>query len=192
MSKLYVDNINPNSSWTGEEIAGNTVSPPGAVLQVQGITITSAELIGTLTTSAATLAVPLLSATITPISTSSKILVNVNATFGYNTGSGHCRLRRTEDGTDSYPFRGDASASNNSRMSKSHRPAGAVYDHQSWSCDLQFIDSPSSTNELMYGLEVFTGTSYTATWYLNRSNAHTNYDYQAVNASSITLMEIAG
>ena len=80
MSTLKVDTISPKTSWTTDEIAGNTVSPTGSVLQV----VVAGDATGTTTTSTShgdtscTL-------TITPTSASSNLLILVTGEL-YGTG----------------------------------------------------------------------------------------------------------
>ena len=54
---------------------------------------------------------------------------------------------------------------------------------------VQFLDSPSSTSETTYKLQIRTegGTTY-----VNRSRSDADATYSGRTASSITVMEIAG
>ena len=77
MSTLKVDTINPKTSWTTDEIAGNTIkqSDAGKVLQVVESVF---NLGGTYHTSTATSFTHAFSGAITPTSTSSKILIQAD------------------------------------------------------------------------------------------------------------------
>ena len=162
MSKLYVDNINPNSSWTGEEIAGNTVSPAGAVLQV----IEKSNGDAVTTTSTGTWVDSGLELTITPASVSSKILlqaaweVNVTATAGQG-------YRFTRNGTSLY----DPVATH------SVYSTGGSYQMPA----LQHLDAPNTTSAITYKLQL---QGY-------NTNA-TAFNYLGHFRTSLIAMEIAG
>ena len=55
----------------------------------------------------------------------------------------------------------------------------------------QFLDSPNTTSATTYKLQGTAGSSYNATYYVNRSDSDTDADYAARVASSITVMEVA-
>jgi len=124
-----------------------------------------------------------MSATITPSSTSSKILVllNINSDGGNNS---HIRLVR---GSTAIGI-GDA-ASSRSRVS-----GGAARNSTSANNmannGISFLDSPSSTSATTYKVQFYLWSS--ESWYLNRSDSDGNDGYGGRSASTITLMEIAG
>lgn len=124
-----------------------------------------------------------LSVSITPSSTSNKILVmftivtdNTNASFGT-----HIRLMR--DSTEIAPARSDANYT-----SSWHRFFGDTNISQITS--FQFLDSPASSSALTYKLQIKPqgGTSV-----VNRSGSNASSQaYSHKSSSSITVMEIAG
>jgi hypothetical protein len=144
---------------------GTAALPAGTVLQVvQGITQTQ-----TTTTSSSYVAVTNLSASITPTSATSKILVFVNVGTSYNNGSGTTTAAMTiyRNGSDIAPTtRGFMLNSAREQM-----PVSMLY-----------LDNPSSTSALTYQAYMRTNS---ATFYVNGS------DGGVFTSSTITLMEIA-
>ena len=155
MTTLYVDNIAPN--------LGSGVSIPGHVVQVVQDTFQN-KVTNTSTTPAATG----LSATITPSSTSSKILVTVH---------GSCELVQSGT-TNIYPLYKNGSSLNGSFMILSN----PIVDGEAMSA--AYLDSPSTTSAITYALYFYTENgAYTASF-----GSQTAAGYYL---NSITLMEIA-
>ena len=154
--------------------------PAGSVLQVVEGRLTSRQ--GNSTQTFASVG---LSASITPSSTTSKILVTVSVnSISCSTGSGvHLRLKRgstfpisnTSGGTidtDDGFFAGGGAITDSSRQ----RASGTI----------SFVDSPSTTAEITYDVEMRctdSGTGYINGLDLTVGNG---------SVSTITLMEIAG
>ena len=173
MSKLYVDNINPNSSWTTDEIAGNTVSPAGAVLQVVQNIVGNTTFSGVQSDVATTYLV-----TITPSSTSSKILVSFTGAVQNNDGCVAWKVKRSIGG-GSY-----TSTATSTYTGLTNR--GGYYNTSNLAC--QVLDSPNTTSVVIYKLYV-TGNQIGGgpTVYFGRDNYGT---YTA--DTHCTAMEIAG
>lgn len=133
------------------------------------------------------------SATITPSSTSSKILVMVHAYVGKTTASGgYQQSLRIRQGSN-YPFLG---TSEGSKPVTSARVNGYVSGGNTYSMmniSGSWIDSPSSTSALTYQVQLG-GYSSSPIVYLNRQEffqfSASNFD--TIPLSTITLMEIAG
>lgn len=127
-----------------------------------------------------------LSVSITPVSTSSKILVISDVAMG-NNASVFTYYRVTRDNTAINI--GDA-ASNRVPIT------GMVYDGGNEGIlerqSSQFIDSPSTTNSVTYKIQLRSATGGTV--YINRSKRDdsVNTGYDTRQASSLILMEIAG
>jgi hypothetical protein len=121
-----------------------------------------------------------LSASITPSSSSSKILVVVQATIGSSSQVAALRLRR--DGTDI--FQSDASADIESTTGR----FGTDGTSNQVQVTLVFQDSPASTSSLTYDCSISADTS--ATVYLNRAHI-TGNSYNFRGASTITVMEVS-
>lgn len=136
-----------------------------------------------------TTAVTGFTASITPSATSSKVFVMVNAQLTHqNNAVIHGRL--TRGGTAINAATGDA-ASNRQRVSGV--TTGSNYANTTLS--FNYLDSPSSTSSLTYGLIVSHSNTNGAdgnTIYLNRSTNDTDNTSHYRSASFITLMEISG
>ena len=57
---------------------------------------------------------------------------------------------------------------------------------------MTFLDSPSSTSSLTYGISLFNGSGSSRTCLLNRDDRNDDAAYAARGISTITLMEVAG
>ena len=157
MSKIYVDEIAGIAS-------ADTVAIPGHVIQVVQGTYQSKTTNGS-TTPAATG----LSATITPSSTNSKILVTV-----------HGSQELVQSGTTNvYPLYRNGSSINGTFMIYSNPTADGA------AMSASYLDSPSTTSATTYALYFYTENgAYTASF-----GSQTGVGYYL---NSITLMEIAG
>jgi hypothetical protein len=161
---------------------GSAFAPLGTILQVVSTTKTD-----TFSASVAEAAisgdVTGLTATITPSSTSSKILVSAQVSLAVvGAVAAHGHLFR--DGTAI--FRADA-AGNRLRATVAGVGAGAAP-----TVPIIFLDSPSSTSALTYSIRLSHNNDTTDTVVLNRSGGDSNLTRIARFASSITVMEVAG
>ncbi len=141
---------------------------PGKILQVINAVNTTQS-----THSSAT-AADLLTAAITPSSTSSKIYVQAVIPFT-NASDGDASFHVERDSTR-LPSAGITSALINT--------GGSTNNNAMMSMTATYIDSPSSTSELTYKLQVVTAN---ATMYINRRGLNTGF----TGATTLTLMEIA-
>ena len=122
-----------------------------------------------------------LSASITPASSSNKILVLFNINAGFTTGwRGSFRLVRGSTAINI----GDASGSVN-RATFSAVFTGS--SSQTEQVSSNFLDSPSSTSSLTYKLQLVTEGG---THYINRSAADNTSSTYFSGASNLTLMEV--
>lgn len=155
-----------------------SVQPSGSIIQVVQVvkTDTYTQNSNSFTT------VPGLSATITPVSTSSRILVAV--TVNSAVASNYNIISRiSRNGTP--VFIGDASGSRPRALNQGFKTSVEYTD----TISATFVDSPASTSALTYAYQVKSGV----TLYVNRTEADRDTaDYDARMASSIILMEIAG
>ena len=123
------------------------------------------------------------SASITPSSTSSKILVLCDITFGITNAQGFIKLLR--DSTDIYI--GD-SASNRLRAKASIYLSDA---NVTGSRVINFMDSPNTTSSITYKCQIKTeNASFLVA--INRSQSDNDTSSRVRGTSSITLMEVAG
>ena len=129
---------------------------------------------------------------ITPVSTSNKILVMVtihgSSTYWGSAGSGAWQGRLVRDGSDI--VRGDAAGSRN-------RMTFIAGDSDSFqiaeNCVFTYLDSPSSASQITYGCRLDNVDNASRTMYLNRAPTDTDTNVTICRtASSITVMEVAG
>ena len=135
------------------------------------------------TTSTSAVEISGLTAAITPAATSSKVLVLVYLSGGA-TSNAHTTWQLFRDTTQI--ALGDADGSR-TRATFGYRDPGGdmAYTANPW--NISWVDSPSSTSELIYSLK---WTTSTGTIYLNRTFDNTdNANYQRT-VSCITVMEI--
>ena len=188
MTTLYVDNIAPNLQ--SKISAPNLTLPTGSVVQVVNTVKTDTFS----TSSNAFVDVTGLSATITPSSTSSKILVGVNVHFSGNTGLASTNLALAKNGALLTDYIGDASGNRPRVAIHSFAGDGAASgtDNELYNGSVQVLDSPATTSATTYSV-MLKSSSGAYTNHVNRtiSNRNTAH-YEPVTISTITLMEIAG
>ena len=132
---------------------------------------------------------------ITPTKANSKILVEFSAAMGSNLGVMMAvrLVREIQDSSAAYPFLGDASGSS-PRVSRQVRDdQTAMKTHAISQAHFSYLDSPSYTlgNKITYHLEGM-GYSGSETVYINRSGSQqTESTYDGLQASTITVMEVA-
>ena len=170
MYVYYTDPGGGASSWIG------AVSRSGGILQV--VSTAKTDIFSTTSTTAVDITG--LTASITPRSTSSKIMVLVTiGAFSPEAGNtGNLQIAR--DGTALNIATGGAT-SNSGGLSVT---SGATYGNHTES--ISYLDSPSSTSTLTYSAQVFAqsgSTLYVNRWVANDARRAT---------STITLMEVAG
>ena len=126
-----------------------------------------------------------LTATITPTSTSSKIMVFVNVPFGMSTADWrHLRIMRgaTPIGI------GDAAGSRQRATSAQYFGANDPTAHISAESS-SVLDSPNTTSATTYSVQVRPASG---TVYVNRTGSDFDNASNARTVASITLMEVAG
>ena len=126
-------------------------------------------------------AMPDIAASITPTSTSSKILVQMSLGISSATYTSH---RLTRDGTEIYV--GTAYSSN----TVSSIGVSVYVENNAGGLNVSFFDSPSTTSAVEYSLKYLTPWSVGDIIYLNRGTDGNSY--RSTGTSFITLMEIAG
>ncbi len=129
-----------------------------------------------------------LSASITPHSTSSKILVTVNHFGSVAIHDGKSSLGLTRGGT--LVGIGDADGS----RTRVNAEGGAYNNDPNdiAAVSFSYLDSPSTTASVDYQVQQRNYTTGTQTVYTNRSYTSPDAAASGVTASTITLMEVAG
>ena len=169
-----------SSSITGLAAVGGLSSPQtGSVLQVVQTVKTD-----TFSTTSSYTSVTGLSASITPSSSTSKILVTVSLGALSATNSS-MKMGMYRGATPIYV--GDAAGSRTQVSAQSQTTNNYQAQFGAWS----FLDSPATTSSTTY--QVYIGSNGTGpTLYLNRTDRDNNASSEdARSASSIILMEIA-
>ena len=126
-----------------------------------------------------------LSATITPSSTSSKILIQVMISYGPHT-SNHAGIGLKRGSTQIGSSTGASGNQQNSITGLSGTDAASRLD----SVFMQYQDSPSTTSATTYQVTVSNRSGHNFT--LNKTHDDGNNDYEFYGISTITLTEIAG
>ena len=151
--------------------------PTGSVLQVKSSSSTAASTINSETYAD----IPSMTATITPTSTSSKILIQVS--FGLLCSSGSstgCLMKLFRDSTEI----GSGSGANNIFM-QNYNGANNIFEPRFH----MFVDSPSSASAIVYKMQWrVVSASSGETWYMNRRGN----DNFSRTQSTFCLIEIAG
>tara|TARA_A100001234_G_C12417792_1_gene297321 strand:+ start:70 stop:594 length:525 start_codon:yes stop_codon:yes gene_type:complete len=174
MSQIKVDSIVPSG--------GLASGSSGGIVQIKSVTKTDTFT----TTSNSYTDVTDLTLSITPQSTSNKILVSYNLTCGTEDSGYQWGIRLLRDSTQI--FVGDTAGSRD-RVSNFVRNNGS--DLHTVYPSGQHLDSPNTSSSVTYKLQVIAYTSGRAL-YINR--VHNDSDDAAVgrSASSITVMEVSG
>ena len=177
-----------NLLGTGTTIPG-TKMPTGSVIQTVQTVLTSTVAIGSIAQGAESGNVSGFTRTITPSSTSNKVLVIINAGIGNGTLDQSGTITLYRDDSKVTAFVGDA-ASNRKRTSTGNMSSGNPRDISQLT--LTFLDSPSSTSELTYSIRVSHNEGASQSLYLNRSADDNDANYASRMASAMILQEIKG
>ena len=155
--------------------------PAGSVLQV--VSTTKTDTFSSATTNAFT-DITGLSVSITPTSSSNKILVMASVQ-GINTDSNaYFRLVRDATAIGVGATSGSRSSVSSSNVFTSANTANAMLGSS-----FQFLDSPSTTSSTTYKIQFITDVGTT---YVNRTSTDGNFLYTGRSQSTITVMEIKG
>ena len=130
-----------------------------------------------------------LSVTITPQSTSSKILITGMINFSGESG-GHVDFKVVRNGADILL---STETMGNRTKSHIHYYVGSADDvYQIQTAPLNLLDEPSSTSALTYTLQAGTPHNPPYQAILNQVATDTDFAYNAYTVSTITVMEIGG
>jgi len=163
---------------------GAAFVPVGGILQVVQTVKTDTFSVG----ASSYTTVTGLTATITPSSTSSKILILAQLSIGLSNSPQGSPIFRLAGG-NATTYVGDADGSR-TRGVAGYRSGNNGYENDSTTLGvMSFLDSPNTTSATTYSVEVF---NTEGTGYINRPGNNTDTTTRARSASSITLMEVAG
>jgi hypothetical protein len=164
-------------------IASTKLSGVGKVLQV--VSTVKTDTFSTSSTSYT--AVTGLSASITPSSSSNKILVLVQITLGTSSYTAHYSIRR--GATDILLA---DTAGSRTRTTAVASPGDTDADRKQITVSTVFLDSPSTTSSTTYQAHIAARRAID-TVYINRShNDNNGSEFDPRTTSTITVMEIAG
>lgn len=172
-----------NAKIASDAAIATTKLGTGAVLQVVQAVKTDRQD----TTSTSYADVTGLSVSITPSSTSNKVLVILDINNISNTIASVVRFKVLRDSTVVTKNTDGGGADTQNAFATGGGGGTAANDRKISSCNLHFIDSPSSTSSLTYKVQMNASSASTTS---SINNWQTNNDMGSVSA--ITLMEIAG
>jgi hypothetical protein len=159
----------------------STVIGAGGILQVvQTVKTDTAS-----TSSASWNDITGLSVSITPASSSNKILVFADINFGTEDNNGFLFFKLVRASTDIYV--GDAAGSRTRATTGGASSGAGNISH----CGINYLDSPATTSSTTYKIQWYNQNT-AQTSYLNRTWNNTDEFNYTRNPSSITVMEIAG
>ncbi len=187
MSELTVGSLSglAANGFVIDVASGSKIVQPGAVLQVVQVVETGvfSQSIG-----AAAISAEVMTASITPTSTSSKVLVQVTASCSVS-GTSAVFLVLNKGGSPIAASTGD-SVGSRSRVS-----SGVTSDQGERTIPtavVNFLDSPATTSAVTYSFTLQHGSGSSRTVFLNRAPVDDDSNLTGRAASSITLMEVAG
>ena len=183
--KMYVYYDDGTSSQWVSAIGGSLA---GTVLQV--VSTTKTDTFSASVASGATSAITGLSASITPSSTSSKILILVNVGVAADaTGIGRAGVA-IHDGTSLIGV--GATAGSRTVLASGIASTASGNTNVGTIPSTSFLDSPATTSSITYTIHAVNNNTATQTLYINRSVSDADNASQPRGASTITLMEVAG
>ena len=131
-----------------------------------------------------------LTASITPTTTSSKILVQVMMTV--SSGYWEVQTRLTKNGSVLNAATGDAAGSRSRATTSSNEYQAGSVGYGQYNPTIIYLDSPATTSTTTYGVELNGYSSFTIGLNQNVFDTTDRADYYARTAASITLMEVVG
>jgi hypothetical protein len=170
-----------------EKYTTDWVAAGGKILQVvQGVKTDTFS-----TSSNSFTAITGLTATITPTSTSSKILILLDTKGSQSTGdSTAIHLRLTGGNSAAYIGGADGNRTRVAAGLGFGGDPGVQLRRGFFAMVANYLDSPATTSSVTYGVDIRMNGSGTV--YINRSGEDTDLSISPRGASSITLMEVAG
>lgn len=160
-----------------------TTTTPGTILQVVSTTKTDTF---SSSTTGSWVSVTGLTASITPTSTTSKVMIMMDFALAASTSVNIIQYRLTKNG--SAVGVGDARGSRN-RVSGAAGTISSNAPNSNYSKTASYLDSPASTSALTYGVDVF---NTSGSFYVNRNGEDGDSTSYYTGTSTITLWEIAG
>ena len=176
-----------STASTGQVIP-KAALPTGSVLQVVQTVLTS---VFSWTTKGAWVDMTGVSASITPTSASSKILIQVMLTSGDGGNNYNRGYRLTKNGSVLTGAQGDSGVTSCIQASMMGISGPIASNDITWTAPIIYFDSPATTSAVTYGVQGFAGTSSVTTSYINRPYAPNGGAPSFNGITTVTLMEIA-
>jgi hypothetical protein len=179
---IYYDD-GTSAQWVsaiGGSLAGNVI---------QVVSTTKTDVFSTTSTSFTDITG--LSASITPRSTSSKLLISYNLPLGISNRNASVHVVVT-DGSDVVLIDGDASGSRPQVSTSQYFGDVVNLDRTFENTSLQFLHSPGTTSTFTVKLRMRLDTTVGGTAYVGRTGQDADSDRWARLPSTITVMEVAG
>lgn len=177
----------------GTFVAGNVLTAAemnalrGAFRILQVVSTTKDDTFSASVAAGASTAVTGLTATITPSSTDSKILVISTVVGAESSGPyGYSTYSLTRDGT---PIAQPASPGSRTPLTTYNLGISGSTVLQSGTA--VYLDSPASTSSLVYGVSLVNTSSTTETLYVNRADSDSDASTRRRTVSTITVMEVS-
>jgi hypothetical protein len=175
MSQLKVDSIVPRG--------GLPSGSSGGIIQVRSTTKTDTFQ----TTSNSFVDITGLSVSITPQSSSNKILVMVHLTGDGRNGQARANFRM---------MRGSTAICIGDSAGSRTRSTFGIYDssenHSPDNASMAFLDSPATTSSLTYKMQIVNGNNNSDNISVNRAYGWSNDSSHPATTSTITVMEVSG
>ena len=178
MYVYYTDPGGANAQWIG------AVSRSGGILQV--VSATKTDTFSASVGAGSSSPITGLTVSITPSSTSSKILVLAQVSGMALAHANPFAVALTA--SSSKINIGDA-AGNRTRIGSENSTSSV---NESSSVSLNYLHSPGTTSTITYGVDVINRAGSTQTQYVNRTSNDTDAVDRTRSVSNITLMEVAG
>jgi hypothetical protein len=179
----YLEDSNLVSIYDGTNWK-NSLGATGGILQVVQAIKTDAFVASV---AAGGITSAILSASITPTSASSKVLVLVSAAGASTTDSVFITLFKNSSVITNATGNADGV-----RQRVTSGTVGGAGVRMNGSMAISYLDSPNTTSETTYDFRLSHGSGATRSVFLNRSDLNDNNTADSRAISTITLMEVAG
>ena len=164
--------------------------PSGAVLQTVQTVLTSSVDVGSIAQGAESGNISGFTRTITPSSTSNKVLVMIMLNVSQSVSNQNCIATLYRDNSKVSTSVGDSAGSRKQTTAGGQSAKDATRDMNT--ITIMFLDSASSTSELTYSVRLSHNEGASMNLYVNRTKDDNDANYANRNASTMVLQEIKG
>ena len=189
MSRLVTNAIRSTAASSDAmtiDSAGKPSFPNGGVGKILQVVSNTKTDTGSSSVAGGALTDHVLTQAITPSATSSKVLVQFHVTVSSASTMNRLAAVITRNGTAV-----GVSDSTGDNKTENTVCIAAANTSDPYFLSGNFLDSPSSTSAVTYGIKIRTGTSSTITIYFNRQGSESNNIYIMRGTSTLTAMEVA-